>query len=329
MPKKENKNIIIYASENGEIKLDVSIDGETVWLSLDQIAELFGRDKSVISRHIKNIFNNKELDFKSVVAKNATTASDGRVYQVDYYNLDMIISIGYRVNSVRATQFRVWATKVLKEYIIKGFTLDDERLKQGSNRARYFEELLQRIRDIRSSERNFYQKITDIYTTSIDYRKDDKMTQDFFTTVQNKIHFATHGRTAAELIIKRADSTKPLMGLTSFKGKFITVNDIKIAKNYLTEKELKQLNLIVSFYLDFAELQAFNEKPMKMSDWISKLDEFLKLSEKGVLNNPGNISVEKATKKAETEFTKYKKEQDNKYISDFDRAIKKYIKDKK
>ncbi|MEK7375888.1 MAG: virulence RhuM family protein, partial [Candidatus Margulisiibacteriota bacterium] len=239
-----------------------------------------------------------------------------------HYNLDAVIALGYRVNSMRATQFRIWATQRLREYIIKGFTLDDERLKQGGQKARYFQELLQRIRDIRSSERNFYQMVTDIYTTSIDYLKDDKLTKEFFATVQNKMHFAVHGHTAAEIITERADSKKPLMGLTSFKGNYITQQDTKIAKNYLAEDELKQLNLIVSMYLDFAELQATNGRLMKMADWISKLDDFLRLSERQPLKNAGSISSETAAQKAEEEFEKYTKDRGKNYISDFDRAVK-------
>jgi hypothetical protein len=234
----------------------------------------------------------------------------------------VIISVGYRVKSFRGTQFRIWATQRLKEYIIKGFTLDDERLKQGGDRARYFHELLQRIRDIRSSERNFYQKVTDIYATSIDYQPDNKLTKEFFAKVQNKMHYAVHGHTAAEIIVERADSTKPLMGLTSFKGNYVTAQDVKIAKNYLTEAELNQLNLIVTLYLDFAELQATNGRLMKMADWIEKLDQFLKLSEKKLLTHAGCVSAGEAALKAELEFEKYRKEQDKNFISDFDRSLK-------
>ena len=241
----------------------------------------------------------------------------------------MIISVGYRIKSAVATQFRIWATQRLKEYIIKGFALDDERLKQGGHKARYFQELLQRIRDIRSSERNFYQKVTDIYATSIDYRKDDKLTKEFFATVQNKMHYAVHGHTAAEIIVKRADSGKPLMGLTSFKGNYITAPDTKVAKNYLTETELKQLNLIVSMYLDFAELQAANGRLMKMADWIAKLDEFLKLSERKLLTDAGSVSAEEAAQKAEEEFAKFSKERNKDYISDFDKVVKKIMHKKK
>lgn len=321
--------IILYTSPDGKVKVNVLFGKETVWLSQDQIAKLFQTDRTSITKHIKNIYRTKELDQNTTRAKFAQHLPDGRTYQVAHYNLDLIISVGYRVSSIRGTQFRIWATQRLREYIIKGFTLDDERLKQGGGRARYFEELLQRVRDIRSSERNFYQKVTDIYATSIDYRKDTELTQEFFATVQNKMHYAVHGHTAAEIIATRANSYKPLMGLTSFKGSYITENDITIAKNYLSEKELKQLNLIVSFYLDFAELQASNQKAMRMKDWISKLDEFLKLSEKGILDNAGKVSAKEAREKAESEFKKYKKMEDRTLESDFDREVKKLLNRKK
>jgi hypothetical protein len=321
----ENKNkseIILYQTEDGQTKIQVKMEDETVWLTQDQMAELFAKGRSTITEHIQNVFKEGELDEKSVCREFRRTGSDGKEYVVKHYNLDVIISVGYRVKSLRGTQFRIWATQRLKEYIIKGFALDDERLKQGGQRARYFEELIQRIRDIRSSERNFYQKVTDIYATSIDYRKDDKLTEEFFATVQNKMHYAVHGHTAAELIVKRADSTKPLMGLTNFKGNYITTQDIKIAKNYLNEDELKRLNLIVSLYLDFAELQATSGRLMKMKDWIEKLDQFLKLSEHELLTHAGKVSAEEAIEKAESEFKKYRKDRDKDYISDFDRAIK-------
>jgi len=326
--KKNNpqSQIVIYQTEDGHAKVDVRFEGETVWLSQKLMAELFDITIPTINEHLKNIFYTKELEENSVIRNFRITAEDGKIYDTKHYNLDVIIALGYRVNSKRATQFRVWATLRLRDYIIKGFALDDERMKQGGERARYFEELLQRVRDIRSSERNFYQKVTDIYATSIDYRKDDGLTQKFFATVQNKMHYAVHGHTAAEMVSLRADSTKPMMGLSNFKGKYITAGDVKVAKNYLSEKELKQLNLIVSLYLDFAELQATNERPMKMAEWVGKLDEFLKLSEKKLLQNAGKISAEKASEKAESEFVKYKKEQDKKYISDFDREIKKISK---
>ena len=323
MDNAQNKSqLIIYQTEDGQTKIQVKMEDETVWLTQDQMAELFAKGRSTITEHIQNVFNEGELDEKSVCREFRRTGTDGKEYVVKHYNLDVIISVGYRVKSLRGTQFRIWTTQRLKEYIIKGFALDDERLKQGGEKARYFQELLQRIRDIRSSERNFYQKVTDIYATSIDYRKDDKLTAEFFATVQNKMHYAVHGHTAAEIIDRRADSTKPLMGLTNFKGNYITTQDIKIAKNYLNEDELKRLNLIVSLYLDFAELQATNGRLMKMNDWIEKLDQFLKLSEHELLTHAGKVSAEQAIEKAESEFKKYKKDRDKDYISDFDRATK-------
>jgi len=332
MKKNQKSQIIIYQTEDGQTKIDVQFQDETVWLTQDQMSALFDKGRSTITEHIQNIFKEGELEEKLVCREFRHTTQHGAIQgktqnvSVNYYNLDVIISVGYRVKSQKGTQFRIWATQRLKEYIIKGFAMDDERLKQGGKWARYFEELLQRIRDIRSSERNFYQKVTDIYTTSIDYKKDDEMTQKFFATVQNKMHYAVHGKTAAEMIAERADSKKPLMGLTSFKGNYITANDIVIAKNYLSEKEIKKLNLIVSLYLDFAELQAVEEVPMKMSDWIKKLDEFLKASEKKLLDNAGKVSHEKAMEKANAEFEKYKKGRDKNYISDFDREVKKLLK---
>src|SRR3989338_4443425 len=316
----EDSKITIYETEDGQTRLQVKMEGETVWLTQDQMAELFEKSKSTINEHIKNVYEEKELVENQTMRKFGN--SEFSIKPTNCYNLDVIISVGYRVKSLRGTQFRIWATQRLKEYIIKGFTLDDDRLKQGGQKARYFQELLQRIRDIRSSERNFYQMVTDIYATSIDYLKDDKLTKEFFATVQNKMHYAVHGHTAAEIITKRADNKKPLMGLTSFKGAYITSQDVKIAKNYLTEGELKQLNLIVSMYLDFAELQATNGRLMKMADWITKLDEFLKLSERELLRNAGSVSAEAAAQKAEEEFGKYRKEWGKNYISDFDRAVK-------
>ena len=263
-----NSEIIIYEASDGTTKLQVQLEDETVWLTQEQIQTLFGKSKATISEHIKHVFDEGELDKNSVVRNFRTTASDGKKYATNYYNLDVIISVGYRVKSKQGTKFRQWATKRIHEYIVKGFTMDDDRLKQEGARSRYFEELLQRIRDIRSSERNFYQKVTDIYTTSIDYKNDDKLTKEFFATVQNKIHYAIHGKTAAEMINERVNAKKPFLGLTNFKGKYITTRDIGIAKNYLTEEELNQLNLIVSMYLDFAELQATTGRLMKMYNWI-------------------------------------------------------------
>ena len=323
----ENQSeILFYIAEDGKTKLQVRLEDETVWLSQKQIAELFEKSRVTITEHIKNVFGEGELVENSVCRNFRHTADDGKTYDTQYYNLDVIISVGYRVKSQRGTQFRIWATQRLKEYIVKGFTLDDERLKQGGKNARYFQELLQRIRDIRSSERNFYQQVTDIYATSIDYNPKDELTHRFFAAVQNKMHFAVHGQTAAELIKNRADSSKPLMGLVNFKGDYITAQDVRIAKNYLTEKELNQLNLIVSLYLDFAELQASNERPMKMAEWITKLDQFLTLSEKELLQNAGKVSSEEAVKKALDEFDKYRSERIKNHISDFDKAIKELAK---
>ncbi len=316
----EDAKITIYETEDGQARLQVKIEDETVWLTQDQMSELFEKSKSTINEHIKNIYEEKELMKGETMRKFGN--SEFSTKPTNCYNLDVIISVGYRVKSVRGTQFRIWATQRLKEYIVKGFTLDDERLKQGGQKARYFQELLQRIRDIRSSERNFYQKVTDIYATSVDYRKDDNLTKEFFATVQNKMHYAVHGHTAAEIVVKRADSQKPLMGLTSFKGNYITSQDVKIAKNYLSEKELNQLNLIVSMYLDFAELQATNGRLMKMADWVEKLDQFLKLSERKLLADAGSISAEQAAQKAGEEFEIYRKERGKDYISDFDKIVK-------
>jgi len=320
---KQNSEIIIYQTESNETRIQTRLHNETVWLNRHQMASLFDRDIKTIGKHIVNTFNEGELDKNSVVAKFATTADDGKTYQVEYYNLDVIISVGYRVKSPQGTKFRQWATKRIHEYIVKGFTMDDDRLKQEGARSRYFEELLQRIRDIRSSERNFYQKITDIYAISIDYKKDDILTKQFFATVQNKMHYAIHGKTAAEMISERVDAKKPFLGLTNFKGDYITLRDVGIAKNYLSEDELKQLNLIVSMYLDFAELQATSGRLMKMQDWVKKLDDFLQISEKELLTNAGTKSHQQAIDKAKIEYEKYRKEANSKYISDFDREIKK------
>ncbi len=322
MKKIPETQIIIYKAENGKTRIEVRFENENVWLTQAQMSELFDRDQSVISKHIKNVFSEGELDEKSNMQNLHTAISDKPIV---LYSLDVIISVGYRVKSLRGTQFRIWATERLKEYMIKGFTLDDERLKQGGGRARYFQELLQRVRDIRSSERMFYQKVTDIYTTSIDYKIDAELTQKFFATVQNKMHYAVHGYTAAEIIARRADSKKPLMGLTGFKSDYITASDITIAKNYLTEAEINQLNLIVSLYIDFAELQAASGRLMKMQDWIRKLDEFLTISEKKMLHSAGKVSAKQAEKKASEEYVKYRSMEDKNYISDFDREVKKIL----
>ncbi len=323
----KNSEIIIYTASDGTTKLQVQLEDETVWLTQEQMAMLFGKAKSTINEHIKNIYAEEELEESQTLKKFGIPEFQQKA--PNYYNLDVIISVGYRVKSKQGTKFRQWATKRIHEYIVKGFTMDDDRLKQEGARSRYFEELLQRIRDIRSSERNFYQKVTDIYATSIDYKKDDTLTKEFFATVQNKIHYAVHGKTAAEMINERVDADKPFLGLTNFKGKYITTRDIGIAKNYLSEDELKQLNLIVSMYLDFAELQATNGRLMKMQDWIQKLDDFLKISEKELLTNAGKISHKEAIEKAQIEYKKYRKEEDEKYISDFDREMKKILKNDK
>ena len=303
----ENSQIIMYQTEDGLTKIDVKLENETVWLNQLQMAELFQRDKSTISRHIKNIFEERELDKDSVVAKIATTAADGKLYDVEYYSLDVIISVGYRVKSLRGTQFRIWANRVLKEYLIKGFAMNDDLLK-SSGGGDYFKELLERIRDIRSSERVFYRQILDIYATSIDYDKNAETSILFFKTVQNKMHFAVSGHTAPEIIYLRADSTKPFMGMTNFKGKRPQKSEIATAKNYLSEQELKELNAITSAYLDFAELQALRRKTMTMQDWIAKLDDFLHMSDSEILQNAGTISHEMALEKAQSEYKKYKKQ---------------------
>lgn len=315
------KKFLLYTTDDQKVSINVQLDDETVWLTQDQMAELFDKAKSTISEHISHIFEEGELDSGSVVRNFRTTAADGKDYEVKHYNLDTIISVGYRVKSLRGTQFRQWATKRLREYIVKGFTLDDERLKQGG--GRYFKELLQRIRDIRASERNLYQQVTDIYATSIDYSRDARLTQHFFATVQNKIHYAVHGMTAAELIGKRADANKPLMGLTNFKGAYITSDDAEIAKNYLTEGELTILNLIVSQYLDFAELQAARNNAMSMRDWANKLDDYLRVNDSKILQGLGKVTHKSAIKKAKKQYEAYRAAELKKLESDFDKATKK------
>ena len=299
-----NGNIIIYQTEDGLTKIDVNIQGETVWLSLDLMAELFQRDKSTISRHIKNIFSEGELSPEAVVANFATTATDGKTYQVDYYNLDVIISVGYRVKSVRGTQFRIWATQRLREYLIKGFTMDDERLK-GYGGGNYWKELLDRIRDIRSSEKVLYRQVLDLYATSVDYNPRSEEAILFFKMVQNKLHFAAHGHTAAEVIYERADAEKPFMGLTTFSGELPVLKDISIAKNYLNENELKILNNLVSGYFDLAEISAIEQRPMYMSDYIQQLDAVLTSGNRPLLAGAGSISHAQAIEKATTEYRKY------------------------
>ena len=283
-------NIILYQTEDGQSRIDVTLSGDTVWLTADQMAELFQRNKSTISRHIRNVFESGELNPDSVA----------------YYNLDVIISVGYRVNSHRGVQFRIWATQVLREYLVKGFAMNDDLLKRAGG-GNYFDELLARIRDIRSSEKVFYRKILEIYALSIDYDPRTETTQKFFKTVQNKMHFSAHGHTAAEVIYSRADADKDFMGLTSWTGALPKRMDAGIAKNYLSPDELDTLNRIVSLYLDFAELQAKSHKPMYMKDWIRKLDEFLSLSGKELLTHAGTVSAEIAKQKADSEYDKYQK----------------------
>jgi len=307
---KNNSEILMYQTEDGKTKIEVRMEDETVWLTQVQMAELFQTSKQNISLHINNIFKEGELNELSVVKEYLTTASDGKKYKTKFYNLDVIISVGYRVKSHRGTQFRIWATQRLKEYIIKGFTMNDDLLKRAGG-GNYFEELLERIRDIRSSEKVFYRKILDIYATSIDYSPDAAISQQFFQTVQNKIHWAAHGHTAAEIIYLRADGSKPFMGMTNFSGSKPTRSESQIAKNYLTEEELAVLNRIVNAYIEFAELQAMRRKPMYMADWVSKLDEFLKMSDSEILTHAGKISHQQASQKAIEEYEKYKERTKN------------------
>ncbi len=298
-------NIIIYQTQDGQTKIDVKIENETVWLTQKDMAELFETTKQNVSTHIKNIFNEGELNENSVVKDFFTTADDGKNYNTKHYNLDVIISVGYRVKSLRGTQFRIWATNILKEYMRKGFALNDDLLKQSSGGG-YWKELLERIRDIRSSEKVFYRQILDIYATSIDYNPNSDETKLFFKVVQNKMHFAAHGHTAAEIIYLRADSNRNNMGLTVFKGNHPRKDEVTIAKNYLDEKELNILNRITSAYLEFAELQAIRQVPMSMKDWIAKLDDFIKMTGSELLQNPGTITKLEADNKALAEYAKYR-----------------------
>ncbi len=324
----ENNDILFYTTPDGAVHIEVSFQDETFWLSQKKMAELFGVEIPTINYHLKEIFKSAELQEDSVIRKIRITAEDGKSYLTNFYNLDAIISVGYRVNSFQATQFRVWATKTLREFIIKGFVMDDERLKQGKRFGKdYFDELLERVREIRASERRFYLKITDIYEQcSIDYSKDAEITQTFFKTVQNKLHFAISGKTAAQLIAERASADKPHMGLQTFKnapdGKVLK-GDIAIAKNYLEEKEIKDLERIVSMYLDYAENQAARQIPMKMEDWIQKLDAFLQFNEYQILKDAGKIRHDVAVALAEKEYEKFRVTQDRNFESDFDKEVKK------
>lgn len=326
----KESEIIFYTTPNGEVKLDIRFEDETFWLSQKKMAELFGVEVHTINYHLKEVFKSGELDEMATIRKIRTVQTEGSRQvqrEIEFYNLDAIISVGYRVNSFNATQFRIWATKTLKEFVIKGFVLDDDRLKQAKHFGRdYFDELLERIRSIRASERRFYQKITDIYAeASIDYDPSAPITRSFFKTVQNKLHWAITGRTAAEIIKLRADAKKENMGLTTWKnspaGKILK-SDVGTAKNYLEEDEIKALERIVTMYLDFAELQAERQIPMKMKDWIDKLDGFLQFNDYEVLQDAGKISAAVAKKLAEEEYEKFVPIQDKKYVSDFDRVVK-------
>ena len=310
--------IVIYQSEEGKVSVDVLFQDETVWLPIEQMSILFGKSRSTINEHILNIYKEGELSEADTVRK--IGISDFSTKPTNFYNLDVVISVGYRVHSVQGTRFRQWATQRIHEYIIKGYTLDDERLK--GNGGRYFRELLQRIRDIRSSERNLYQQVTDIYATAVDYDPKAEITRQFFATVQNKMHYAAHLHTAAEVVYDRVDNEKPMLGMTNFKGNYITKDDIIIAKNYLTEIELQRLNLLVSQFFDYAELQAMEQHPMTMQEWIEELDRVLSNNRRPLLEGSGSISHQQAQEKAEHEYAVYRQRELNQLESDYDRAIR-------
>ena len=321
-----NQAFLIYQDDNGITQVNVRFEGDDVWLPVELIMQLFDASQQDVSYHIGQIYAEGELDKERTHKKFLLVRQEGNRSvnrQISHYNLDMIIAVGYRVKSQVSTRFRQWATAHLHEFIQKGFTLDDNRLK--GNRSRYFRELLQRIRDIRSSERNLYQQVTDIFITSIDYDPNANLTRQFFASVQNKLHYAAHHHTAAEVIYERVDANKPMVGMTNFKGSYITKDDVQVAKNYLTEQELTYLNLLVSQYLDFAEIQALQQVPMRMQEWIEKLDELMKLSGRQLLVGKGTISHEEAKQKAVSEFEKYRKMEMLQYESDYDRAIKELI----
>ena len=335
--KEDRGQILLYQTPDGVSRIEVKLQGETVWLTLDQMAELFQRNKSTISRHIKNVFEEGELQKEVVVANFATTTQHGAIqnktqtHHVEFYNLDMIISVGYRVHSYRGVQFRLWATNVLKEYIVKGFVLNDDLLKRAGG-GNYFDELLARIRDIRSSEKVFYRKVLEIYALSIDYDPNVEMTQEFFRTVQNKMHYSVHGHTAAEVIYERADAQKDFMGLTTWTGALPKKTDAEVAKNYLSKEEIATLNRIVSLYLDFAELQAEEHRPMYMKDWIEILDNFLHISRKDILTHAGRVSAQLAKAKADAEYDKFKERTKNEltpveihFLEQFEKEQKKLI----
>ncbi|MCK5061355.1 virulence RhuM family protein [Candidatus Parcubacteria bacterium] len=324
---------LIFTSQAGEDGIEVRVQDENIWLTQKFIAKLFDVKIPTVNEHLKNIFSGNELDENSVIRNFLITAKDGKNYNTKHYNLEVIISLGYKINSDRATDFRKWATRVLKDYAVKGYVLDDERLKNGAYLSKqYFKDLILEIRDIRESERNFYQQITDIYAMAMDYDVHSHITKTFFATVQNKLHYATHGNTAAELITKRADYKKNYMGLTTWKkasrGKILK-SDVSIAKNYLNKKEIKSLNRIVTMYLDYAEHQAEKGIPMTMRDWSEKLNAFLKFNEAEILENAGKVTAEIAKAFAESEFEKYRPIQDQLYESDFDKEVKKILKKNK
>jgi hypothetical protein len=325
-----SSNFLLYTGHDGKVKVEVYLKEETVWLTQKAMAELFGVKVPAINKHLKNIFDSRELEENSVISILETTAADGKHYRTNFYNLDAIVAVGYRVNSYQATQFRIWATKTLKEFIIKGFVLDDERLKQGKTLfgRDYFDELLERIREIRASERRFYQKITDLYALAADYDKNSPITKDFFSSVQNKLHWAITGKTAAEIIYDSADATKIYMGLTNWKqapdGKILK-SDVSVAKNYLNKAHIDELNRIVSAYLDLAENRAKREIITRMEDWAKFLHSFLELSNYPILKDKGKVSMLEAKLKADKEFEKYREVQDKNYISDFDKEVKRML----
>lgn len=312
--------IIIYQSEDGQTKIQTRLENESVWLTQAQITVLFGKAKSTISEHIKNVFEEGELDKMATVRNFRTTASDGKTYNTNFYNLDVIISVGYRVKSLQGTKFRQWATQRLREYIVKGFTMNDDLLKEAGG-GNYFEELLARIRDIRSSEKIFWRKVLDIYATSVDYDPQADTSQLFFKTIQNKMHWAAHGQTAAEVIYSRIDAAKPFLGLTTFKGEQPTKKEVSIAKNYLNEDELNVLNRMVTAYLEVAELQALNRKPMTMTDWLQRADDFLQLTGNNILTHAGTVSHQKALDKANQNYQSYK----NQIKNELSKAEKDFI----
>lgn len=313
---------LIYQTEAGKTQISVVLENETLWLSQRQLTELFGKAKGTISEHITHIFEDGELQEDAVVRFYRTTAADGKNYEVAHYNLDMVLALGYRVRSQAGVRFRQWASAQLKEFIVKGFLLDDERLKNPGQGRDYFDELTRRLQDIRTSERRFYQKITDIYATSVDYDASAELTQAFFATVQNKVHYAIHGHTAAELIKLRADSSKPDMGLTNWPGERIRKSDVAVAKNYLNEDELRALNNLAEQYLVFAEGQAARRVAMSMQAWVDKLEGFLSLNDREILQSAGQVSAELAKQHAEAEFAKFRVLDDARFESDFDRMVK-------